>query len=65
MARYVANGKISGPIGSAKPPDVDLGGVMWSYKTGLVYPAAAAVSIPLRLPSPFPSENPIGKGRTQ
>ena len=63
--RYAANCRISGPIATTATPDVDFGGLMWSYKYGLVYPPAAVPPPPIRLPSPPPTNDATGKGRAR
>ncbi|HEX4715877.1 MAG TPA: hypothetical protein VH164_13215 [Ktedonobacteraceae bacterium] len=41
---FATTTKISGPIAISKRPDVDLGGLHFSYKVGLMYPSQAAVN---------------------
>jgi hypothetical protein len=52
--RFAANCQISTPIAIAAKPDVDLNGLMFSYKVGLMFPAQAAIAMQ-QLPQPFPS----------
>jgi hypothetical protein len=63
--RYAANCRISGPIAIEAKPDVDLGGVMWSYKVGLMYPPQASLQTPIRPPAVIAPGQPIGKGRSR
>ena len=58
---YVANCPISSPIAVSTRPDVDFNGFMWSYTIGLMFPPQAAMTPMVRLPSPQPATNAIGK----
>ena len=50
MASYMSNTPISGPVYlSYAIPDVDLNGIGWSYKYGMVFNAPEAED-PIRLP---------------
>lgn len=53
MSDYVANGPISVPLYlPGVRPDVDLGGLKFSYEVGMFYTPESEV-IAIRLPPPF------------
>lgn len=59
---YYTTVRMSGPIVTAAKPDVDLGGVGFSYRLGFCWPAQAAVPTPMRPPASPPQQksNPSG-----
>lgn len=53
---YYTDVKMSGPVVTAAKPDVDLGGVGFSYQIGLCWPAHAAAPTPMRPPATLPQQ---------
>lgn len=61
MADYITNAQISVPLYTGLKPDVDLGGLQFSYQHGIFYDTTASF-LPITLPPPWPGTTPTPGG---
>jgi hypothetical protein len=59
---YFTTVKMSGPIITAAKPDIDMGGIGFSYTIGWCFPTSAAVPSPVRPPATPPQSKSSRSG---